>query len=85
MSSSGASDARGASHCTSTNSLTPSSVPVSTSDSAKCSAHKMTVPAATANMATTARRRRLSSSPPMYSAGPTRWGSPAGAREMRTV
>ena len=54
-SSSGASLASGASHCTRRNSLIPTASPLATSDSAKCSAQSRMTAAAAANRTTIAR------------------------------
>ena len=84
-SSSGASEASGATHWTSRNSLTPSSVPVSTSDSAKCSATSRITTPATANIDSTLVRRARLPIAPTQAAGPIRSGSVWGALEIRRV
>src|SRR4030095_4290468 len=84
-SSSGASDASGASHWTNRNELIPNSSPVRTSPSAKCSADSMITIALNRKHATTHRRRVRVGNVPIQAAGPTRWGTAGGAWEMRQV
>src|SRR4029453_3050709 len=84
-SSSGASDASGASHWTNRNELIPNSSPLWTSPSAKCSADSMITIALNRKHATTHRRRVRVGNVPIQAAGPTRWGTSGGALEMRQV
>lgn len=72
---SGASDASGASHCTSRNWSTPSSCPDATSASANGSADAMITAADSTNIVITTLRRRPVGSAPIPAAGPTRSGS----------
>ena len=78
ISSSGASEARGASHFTSRNVLTPNSSPVDTSDSANGSAQSRMTAAAPTNITPTAIRRSRTGRVATNSAVPTRCGSSAG-------
>ena len=82
-SSSGASDASGASHCTSRNVSRPNCSPVSTSDCANGSAEARITPAAARSITMTTVRRRAVGRSPINWAGPTRCGSSAGARLIR--
>src|SRR5438067_500519 len=84
-SSSGASEASGASHWTRKNSLIPNVWPVSTRAVAKCSAQARITIAAATNRPTTDARRRATVNVPIRAAGPTRCGSSAGALEIRTM
>ena len=81
--SSGDSLARGATHCTSRNSETPSSSPVATSDSAKCSAESRMMMAAKTNIAMTQVRRGFVSCSPTHCETPSRSGSVAGILASR--
>ena len=82
--SSGASDASGASHCTSRNSSMPNCEPVSTSASANPSALARITPAANAEHRGRRRSRRVRwLSSPISSAGPMRCGASAGAFRSR--
>lgn len=75
MMNSGASEASGASHCTSRNRLTPSSVPAATRLSANGLAHNRITAPDTRKRPTTAIRRRPSGSSPSAAAVPIRSGS----------
>jgi len=77
---SGASEASGATHCTSRNSSMPSSVPVCTNPSANGSAEARMIPAAKANSSTRTGRRRRFGRLPITFAGPISSGSSAGWR-----
>ena len=78
---SGASEASGATHCTSRNLSMPSWVPVVMRDSAKGSAEATITAAANTNIPATSSRRGRRARSPIRAAGPTRSGSDASARE----
>jgi hypothetical protein len=78
---SGASDASGATHCTSRNRSMPSWVPVVMRESAKGSAESTITAAANTNSPVTSRRRGRHGRAPIRAAGPTRSGSDLSARE----
>ncbi|SKU51600.1 Uncharacterised protein [Mycobacteroides abscessus subsp. abscessus] len=82
MMNSGASDANGASHCTSRNWSTPNCVPALTRLLANGSAHSRMTEAARTNIVTTVLRRRCLGSMPIAAAVPTRSGSSASPRLM---
>ena len=84
-SSSGASEANGATHWTRKNWLMPSSVPVSTRESAKCSAHARMTAAATTNRPMYQARRGAAVFSPTHAEGPISSGSSAGARATRML
>ena len=82
---SGASDASGASHCTSRNWSSPSASPLPISASANGSAQARMTSAEPANIATTSGRRCAAGSAPIRAAGPTRSCSPPpSSRATRT-
>lgn len=82
---SGASDANGATHCTSRNSSMPSSVPVCTSPSANGSAAATITPAAQMKNATSTDRRRARGRAPIAFAGPINTGCSVGLRAASTT
>ena len=81
---SGASEASGATHCTSRNSSIPSDRPESTSPSAKGSAAAMTVPAANVKRPMITPQRSFSGSAAMARGGPNSSPSRGGDREEST-
>ena len=83
-STSGDSEARGAIHWISTNSLMFTFLPVSTSPCANGSAEAMITAAANMSVTTTSARRRTSGSDPIARAGPTRSTFSDGTRLVIT-
>ena len=78
--SSGASEASGASHWTMKNGSMPSSRPASSRELANGWAKSRITTPDPRNRPITEARRVVTENVPMYRAGPTRWGSSAGAR-----